>query len=442
MQINMFKKLLPKSLLMRFVLIIVLPVVVGQIIAVQVFYYRHWYNVSNHSSRFIIKEIKTLIKDIENDKIDKGDGNEMEYYNLHFVYRSSSSLPNIPEYRNEELKIFMSELQNSLKHKFVVDLLDRDRKIELFAKINSTDVLQIIIPAKALINPSAFIFILWFVVTGLLLLLITLLFTKNQIKSIVELSKAADLYGRGLQIKKFKPSGATEIRQAGFAFLKMKDRIERQVAKRTQMLAMISHDLKTPLTRMKLRAELMEEGEDKAEFKYDIDVMQKMIASYLDFSRGEGGEKFEVVEINSWLENYFKTNWPRNVVYHPNQTKYKVQIKPLTFTRALANLIENAIKHSEKIEINVETRSSSLSILIDDDGPGISDEEKRNVFKPFFRGDKARALDSSGSVGLGMAISNEIIRGHFGSITLHNSIRLGGLQVKIVLPKYRSYDGS
>jgi two-component system osmolarity sensor histidine kinase EnvZ len=234
----------------------------------------------------------------------------------------------------------------------------------------------------------------------------------------------------------YKPSGAREIRKAGIAFLKMKDRIERQTAKRTQMLAMISHDLKTPLTRMKLQVELMDDSEEKEELNHDINSMQYMISSYLDFARGEGGESFSKVELNKWVADYIKLSWNKsNIELERKKNNIFAQIKIYSFTRALNNIISNATKYSTKIKISVYSQNDNAFITVEDNGKGIDNIEKNHVFKPFYRGNKARTFEDSTNVGLGLAITKEIITGHYGSISLAESKTLKGLLVKIKIPK-------
>jgi two-component system osmolarity sensor histidine kinase EnvZ len=215
----------------------------------------------------------------------------------------------------------------------------------------------------------------------------------------------------------------------------MKDRIERQITKRTQMLAMISHDLRTPLTRMKLQLELMADSEEKEGFKQDIESMQQMINSYLDFARGEGGEEFEVISISPWIAELINKKWRGfDIDFMVIESQTKVQIKPLSFERAISNLITNSIKYATKIKISVYTIGANVIIEIDDNGIGIKDEEKNLSFKPFYRSDKSRSLDNAGNVGLGLTITKEIVTGHYGNISLENSRDLGGLLVKITLP--------
>lgn len=436
-QVKWLKKLLPKTLIGRFALIIIVPSIIGQLLAVEIFYYRHWYNVANYSSRTISKEIKSLVEITKNED---ASSELQEYLSLDYELIENQARPEFPKPLLEELRIFKGELAKTINLPFTVHLINNDRTIELFVEhpIHEEYLYRILIPAKSVINPSAFIFVLWMMGLGIFLLVVTLIFTKNQLKSILILTKAAETYGRGGKIDNFKPTGAKEIRRAGLAFLKMKDRIERQTARRTQVLAMISHDLKTPLTRMKLQVEMMDDSEDRDELKIDIDSMQHMIVSYLDFSRGEGGETLVSVNISSWLTEFINSRWSNKIKAEISEFDDEIEIKPHALGRALSNLIENALKYSTNVKISLSSNEDAISIFVEDDGPGISDEDKKNVFKPFFRADKSRPLDSSSNVGLGLAITREIISGHYGSIHLHDSKDLGGLLVEVKIPKKNS----
>ena len=423
------KNLFPKSLLTRFMLIIIVPVLISQLLAVYLFYKRHWYNVSQNTSYLIATEISELIRNLNSKKIPK-QGN---YLNLEYS-SVSSKLPDHPQEKYvEELEIFKKLLQEELGQEGVI-VLDQGRNVHLYLQIGAQTLL-IKLPYKAILNPTTSIFVLWIIFLTILLLSISLIFSKNQIKSIIELTDTAESYGRGEKTDKYKPSGAKEIRQAGLAFLKMRDRIERQTAKRTQMLAMISHDLKTPLTRMKLQVELMNESEEKEELQYDIDSMQHMIDSYLDFARGEGGEDFKPINLNNWISSYIKTKWSENnISLNISPDQVITLIKPHSFERAIANLVGNAFKHSSKVKISLSSSEDEALIIIEDNGKGIKKDERKSVFKPFYRADKSRSLDNSAGVGLGLAITKEIISGHYGTITLGESKSLKGLLVQIQLP--------
>ncbi|WP_316353341.1 ATP-binding protein [Candidatus Trichorickettsia mobilis] len=423
---------IPKTLLARFMLIIVVPSLIGQILAVFLFYDRHWYNVSYYTSNIIANEIKWLLDNYHNVQTTDTNQHINEYLNLSYQFYQGIKLSKIQPKLNEELEIFKNILNLKLK-KPVIVTLNHEKKIVVSIAFNS-GLLKITFPTKLLLNPTTYIFVSWLIFLTILLLSVSLIFSRNQIKSILELAAAADAFGREQRLD-YKPSGAYEIRQAGLAFLKMKDRIDKQIANRTQMLAMISHDLRTPLTRMKLQLELMPSSEATVELQQDIDTMTQMIATYLDFARSEGGESFQIVEVADWVVNFIQTKYPgHDIAFDIRSHKHKVQIKPFAFARAISNLINNAIKYSTKIKISISETKTSTLIEIEDNGVGIRDQEKKLVFKPFYRSDHARSLEYSSNVGLGLAITKEIITGHYGTITLADSKLLNGLLVRISLP--------
>ncbi len=425
------RRFIPKTLLSRFVLIIIVPTLIGQYFALHLFYERHWYNVSYHISSLIISEIESLLRQ---DAIYQNKNQTKTYLNLSYVLVPNKKIIKNNQNNVEELEIFKKNLSSKIHHPNDI-LLDENGKIKVLIEI-SKNLLIITIPAKILLNPTTYIFVLWVVFLTIILLSVSLIFSKNQIKSILELTNAAEKYGKGEKMSLYKPSGAKEVRRAGLAFIKMKNRIERQATRRTQMLAMISHDLKTPLTRMKLQVELMDNSEEKEELSHDINSMQYMISSYLDFARGEGGESFVEIELNEWIANYLKSSWNKNnIQFITQEASIFIQIKPHSFSRALNNVVSNAIKYSTKIKISVYSHNDDAIITVEDNGKGIDDTEKIHVFKPFYRGNKARTLEHSTNVGLGLTITKEIIIGHYGTISLEKSKSLKGLLVKIKIPK-------
>jgi two-component system osmolarity sensor histidine kinase EnvZ len=430
---HFISKLLPRTLFIRFMFIIIIPILIGQIVAIFLFYDRHWYNVSYYTSTIIINEIESLIKEHRNNSREITHLSE-NYLNLSYQFQINKKLSIKQPKLGEPLTIFKNILATKIHEKNIVKL-NKENKIEVFLELKD-GILYITFPAKLLLNPTVYIFVLWIISLTIILLSVSIIFSKNQIKSILALADSMDKFGQGvLKGKNFKPSGALEIRKAGLAFLKMKTRIEKQITKRTTMLAMISHDLRTPLTRMKLQLELMEESEETTGLKQDILTMQQMINSYLDFAKGESTEEFEEILLLPWMEK-FLNKWSHvNIEFIKPANLDKVLIKPNSFERALSNLIGNAIKYGTKIKISLKDNSSTVAIIIEDNGIGIDDTEKHLVFKPFYRSDKARQLDNASNVGLGLAITKEIINNHKGFIYLEDSKDLGGLSVRIEIPR-------
>ena len=432
--LSIIKKFIPQTLFTRFVLIIIIPTLIGQILAVFLFYDRHWYNVSYYTSNIISNEIHYLLERHKNHDL-KETGLIENYLNLSYQFHQSAKLPLKQPKISEELEIFKNIINVKIDKKNIVRINSQGQIEVLFQLPNG--LLSITFPIKLLMNPTAYIFVLWLMFLTILLLSISLIFSKNQIKSILALADAADTFGRGIKGGEiFKPSGAKEIRKAGLAFLKMKERIEKQIAKRTTMLAMISHDLRTPLTRMKLQLELMDNSEETEGLKQDILTMQQMITSYLDFAKGEAGEEFQITNISSWF-SVFIDKWSHVNIELVKIEDVYVKVKLNAFERAISNVISNGIKYSTKINISVYSTLSQVIIEIEDNGRGIEDKEKPLVFKPFYRLDKSRSLDNFGNVGLGLAITQEIIIAHNGIILLQDSKTLGGLLVKITLPIFR-----
>ncbi|WP_367364148.1 ATP-binding protein [Candidatus Tisiphia endosymbiont of Nedyus quadrimaculatus] len=424
-------KLIPQTLLARFVLIIIVPTLIGQILAVFLFYDRHWYNVSYYTSNIIANEIISLLEQDDNNLLEKNT-TETNYLNLSYQFHQELNLPRKQPRISEELEIFKNIINVKINKKNIVKIND-SKRIEVLFQLTD-GLLKITFPAKLLMNPTAYIFVLWLIFLTILLLSVSLIFSKKQINSILTLADAADQFGQGItRLPTFKPSGAKEIKKAGIAFLKMKERIEQQISKRTRMLAQISHDLCTPLTRMKLQLELMKESEETEGLKEDILTMQQMIKSYLDFAKGENGEEVQIIELSSWLSTIIN-KWPVANIELLATKQITAQIKPINFERAISNVISNAIKYSTKIKITVCSTSTNVIIKIEDNGIGIKDAEKLLVFKAFYRSDKSRPLNNSGNVGLGLAITKEIIIDHNGTISLQDSKILGGLLVEISLP--------
>jgi two-component system osmolarity sensor histidine kinase EnvZ len=426
-------RFMPSSLAARFMLIITIPLIAAQLIGIYIFYVRHWYNVSSSMSQITANELSIIVESFTKGRKDLAyELGRALHLDISF-YPSQKILPS-SNIRREEFETFQNIIEKKIPGRSNIRY-SRSQNI-ITASFELPDgVLEVSMTSKRVTTPTTMIFVYWVFAITLLFLLTSLIFTKNQIRSIIELAKAADDFGKGINYD-FKPSGAKEIRMAGLAFIKMRERIERQIAKRTQMLAMISHDLKTPLTRMKLQLELLPKSDDIKEMENDVIDMQHIIDSYLDFARGEGGEDYQNFQAAEFVKNYVDSiNWGKiKITYGKLSKKLLVNLKPQAFKRAIANIINNAEKYATELHISIYKKSECLIIDIDDNGIGIPDPEKGKVFKPFYRSDNARNISNSSSVGLGLAITKEIIVGHGGMVSLHDSTLLGGLQVRITLP--------
>ena len=291
--------------------------------------------------------------------------------------------------------------------------------------------LQILLPKNKIAPSSARIFALWITLPGLLLITIAIVFLKNQTRPIVNLAKAAEKFGKGEFIKEFRPSGAKEIRQAAYEFDKMRKRITIHLNQRSEMLSGISHDLRTPLTRLKLQLALLNQKDLSKKMGDDIEEMERMLNEYLEFSRNQKSENTETVNIGDLVADVIK-KYDKKKINAYCENNIKINIRQNSIKRCLVNLIDNGLSYGKKIEIFTKKTINDIIIFIDDDGPGIPKQEYANVMKPFYRIDKSRGQNKSG-VGLGLSIANDIIRSHGGIISLEKS-PLNGLRVKISLP--------
>lgn len=431
------KKFLPHSLFRRFLLIILLPNIIVQLVSVYIFYERHWSGVSKHMAVSIAGEVELIVRGIEQtsgearqDFINLTQSSSLDL-NIKFLPSKTISKSDLQQKYN--FQDLLDELEIRLPpRKYSVRQIANYSVIVIETQVD-TDVVQILIPKRSLFTPTTYIFILWMICTTILFVTIAILFMRTQVRSITKLAEVAEKFGRGQDTPSFKPSGATEVRQASQAFIDMKKRINRQVEQRTEMLAGVSHDLRTPLTRMKLQLALMEQSDEITELNQDILEMEKMVQEYLDFAKG----KERVIDANvniadnirSIVAGYKNLNKKIEV---KTQGDIKLHINSNSLRRAITNIVDNALKYGNNVIIASRASEKYAYITVDDDGPGIPDTKREEVFRPFFRLDSARNLDKGGS-GLGLAIARDIVVGYGGDITLDKSTS-GGLKVVIKLP--------
>ncbi len=434
---RLYTYMVPKGILARFALIICAPIIICELVTIYIFYEKVWFNISAHTSKMISNQIKLVLMESENGDLTK----VVKYSQLFNVHiEAIDALPKIYEMPDRtEISILSDILRENFSNFQFIHHETTKPLIVIYFAHDINKCLKISIPSKPLLNPTAEIFILWILGVSTTFLIVAMAFAKNQIRSIEELSEAANSFGSKITLNsppavKFKPSGATEIRRAGIAFIKMQDRIRRQMKKRLHMLASISHDLRTPLTRMILQIELMEANHENQMLKSDLDSMKHMIDSYLDFARGESCEQFTYTEINEYIQEFFKlSRFQKTKLILGNDPIY-AKIRRLSFTRALANLISNAEKYTSYAEVRCFTSNNKIIISIDDNGPGIATHERDLVFKAFYRSDKARDI-GSGSVGLGLPITKEIILAHKGDIYIEDSGILSGARIVVIIPE-------
>lgn len=433
--IYFLKKIVPYSLFGRFMLIIIIPTVLVQVVATYMFYQRHWSSVSSHMMAALAGEVAMIAYISNNQSHEERDRIHKltnEYLTLKTTFLRNKQLRGMPIEMPNELKELHNELIKRIFSQVNVSYFNKKQDVKIEIQM-AKGVLNIIASRKRFDNPTTYIFILWMTGTASILLIIAIMFSRIQIRSISRLAIVAEKFGKGQEISGFKPEGANEVRKAATAFLKMKERIERQINKRTEMLAGVSHDLRTPLTRMKLQLAMLGEGEDIRDLQHDIVEMEKMIQGYLDFARGEGEENSSDVNVTETIEKMVDSyrNYGSNITLTITQGII-MQLRVNAFKRVLTNVIDNGLRYGQQVMINVMTNANYLIITVDDDGEGIPEDQRELVFKPFYRIDSARNLDKGG-VGLGLAIARDIISGHGGTIALGDS-PAKGLRVVIRIP--------
>jgi len=432
------KSIMPKGLFARALLIIIAPMVLLQSVVAYMFMERHYNLVTQRLSAGVVQDIATLIE----------------------VYRAFPQDPNHTQLRRlaqEKLglvvdflpvnelpppgpKPFFSlvdqalseEVRNRIGRPFWVDTVGRSALLEIRIRLDDA-VMRIFAPRGAAYVSNSHIFLGWMVGTSLVLITVAVLFLRNQIRPILQLADAAESFGKGREVPDFRPRGAREVRRAAQAFIEMKRRIERAMEQRTAMLAGVSHDLRTVLTRFKLELAMLADNQEHEAMKKDVDEMGRMLEAYLSFARGDTGEQSAPTDMAAFLEE-LKTDTERDgrrstVSFHGHPI---VTVRPASFKRCLANLVSNAARHAPSISITGHRNHRWLTVTVDDDGPGIAAHLREEVFKPFMRLDDARNQDEGGT-GLGLAIARDIARSHGGDIVLSDS-PLGGLRATVRVP--------
>ena len=431
---NFVKRILPKGLFYRSLIIVAAPIILLQIIITIVFFDSLWIKTNKGMTRSLAGEVKTLFDFYENNPSYRQEITNLYNENFDFVItlKENEILPKTTTER------WYSPMDRSLRREFKpifansywFDTTTHKEVVELRI-IYKNGVLQIFFPKHRIAPSSARIFALWIILPGLLLILIALVFLKNQTRPIINLAKAAEKFGKGEFIKGFRPSGAKEIRQAAYEFDKMRKRITVHLNQRSEMLSGISHDLRTPLTRLKLQLTFLKQKDLAKKISDDVEEMEKMLNEYLEFASQQKSEETELTNLNNIIEDIVKKYEDKQISLFLEENS-EISIRPNSIKRCLINLIDNSLSYGGKAEIFTTKTMNNLIILIDDDGPGISESEYLNVMKPFYRIDKSRGQNKSG-VGLGLSIANDIIRSHGGNISLEKSA-LSGLRVKISLP--------
>ena len=427
------KRLLPKQLFYRALLIVAAPIIILQITISIVFFDSLWIKTNKGMTRALVGEIKTFIDAYDKEPYNKDLLTDLFQEHLNFNVKFEPSKMIQEKYQERWFSPIDRNLRRELKSKklnFWFNTTTYKDLIDL--KIEYLDgYFQFYIPKERVTSSSARMFALWITFPAFLLITIAIIFLKNQTRPIVNLAKASEKFGRGEEVNEFRPSGALEIRQAGYEFDKMRKRIVRHLNQRSEMLAGISHDLRTPLTRMKLQLTFIKDKNISKKLSGDIDEMEKMLNEYLQFSKSRSIEKTETFDIADLLESTVKKYNNKNITTKITKRTY-INARKNLIQRCVNNLIDNSIKYANNINIELEKIKNNIIIIIDDDGIGIPKNEYNNIFKPFYKIDKSRN-ETKSSVGLGLSIASDIIKSHGGNISLSQSAQKG-LRVKIILP--------
>jgi len=434
----MLEKIFPRTLFVRSLIILIAPILLMQIVIGSVFFDSVWFKTHKALVRITAGEINTFLvlypefeKKNEVNKLIKTYG---EKNGIQISFKTE-----IKKLPSQDLTKWYSLYDQIIKEEFTKKLADPfwhnvrfdSDYVQIFI-LNNNQIIEFLIPKSNIRSKSGRIFALWIIIPSLIFLLISLIFLRNQLKPIILLSRAAEKFGKGQYDSDFKVSGALEIRQASYEFERMKKRILKHISQRTAMLSGISHDLKTPLTRLKLQIELLNKNQKLNSLKEEITEMEKMINEYLDFASNQYSqpiENFNIIQlIQNLIDKSFKKNIriksPKNLVFSGRKNLIR---------RCIANLINNSQKYAENISITCKKIKTTIQINIDDDGPGIADEHKEKVFRPFYRVDKSRTLNDS-NVGLGLSIVEDIVNSHGGTVKLLNNPKGKGLRVSLSFP--------
>ena len=428
-----YKKIIPSSLLGRSLIIVFAPILILVVLTTFIFYQTSWSIISKRLAQSVVADINVIVKLIDQNLKTEAIQIAKKDFKMDVIYKKDTDL-NPLSFRPQR-GILPRRLQQSLEElerPFFYDLSNLEKGAAIAIQLNN-DLLIISVHKDRLYNETAFVFLLWMFFASLILLLLSYLFMKGQIRPLKRLAIIAETFGRGLDAPELKGSGSLEIRQTTNAFNQMRTRIKRFIKQRTDMLAGVSHDLRTPLTRMKLQLSLMKDDDAKKELEYDIKEMTAMLNSYVSFVRGETPETIENIQLNNLIKNICQNlDREKYEITETYSRKIDTSGRPLQIKRAIQNILDNARRYASKIQIDVSANNDECFISISDNGPGIPEKNYEDVFKPFFTLDPSRNK-MKGESGLGMTISRDIIRSHGGDIKLSPS-SIGGLKTVINLP--------
>ena len=430
------KRVLPRSLFGRTLLIFVLPTFLMLAVATYVFFDRHWFTVTQRMTHALSGDIAVIV-DLLQKSDNAGSANEVinmasTKMDLTVTFSPGQSLPQQRPIRGPIAVMLKHELNQSLSNSYVLDMTYAPETISIQVGVPD-GVYTVLSPERRVYTPTTQVFILWMTGSSILLTSVALLFMRNQIRPIRRLADAAEAIGKGREVPWFKIEGSSEVRQAGAALMVMRDRLKRQITQRTAMLAGVSHDLRTPLTRMRLQIELMGTTADTEELSGDIDEMEEMLNAYLAFARGEEAEAAVPTDIAELLEEIANSARRQNPNLSLNApTGIEIILRRNAVKRCLTNLVGNALRYGSRAEITASTQDNVVTILIDDNGTGIAADRREDMFRPFTRMEESRN-PATGGIGLGLTIARDIARFHGGDVVLEDS-PLGGLRARVWLP--------
>lgn len=433
----------PKGLYARALIIIIAPVVLLQSVLVFVFMERHWDTVTRRLSSAVTGDMAAIVAMLEtyNTEEERERITEMAREKMRLRVSVLEPTPLPPPADKPFFSLLDRVLSNEIRQKigkpFWIDTVGRSNLVEVRVQLEDS-VVQFVARRSQTYASNSHIFMFWMVGTSLVLLIIAVLFLRNQIRPILRLADAAEAFGKGQDVENFHPAGAREVRRASRAFILMKERIERQIDQRTAMLSGVSHDLRTVLTRFRLQLALLSSSQDTSEMEADVEEMQRMLEEYLAFAKGESGEDTAAISLSTLVsELATHAELAKVAVSTKIEGEDTIKARPNALKRCLMNLVSNACRVATEIEISVENRENEQNVAkfhIDDNGPGIPEEEYGSVFKPFYRLDEARTVsEEQGGTGLGLSIALDIARSHGGNIELSQS-PLGGLRASVLIP--------
>ena len=429
---------MPSGLLGRSLLILMTPMLLLQIVTVLIFFERHWDTVARQLSRGLAGDVVFVI-DYLGEYPDAGHFEWLQHsartrLQLDILFEPDEILER--QITQPPFGLVSQELFNALNERlqrpFFFDLDVDDRKLEIRVQLKD-GVLSVVAPRKRLYSSTTYIFFMWIAGSALILYGVAVMFMRNQVRPIRRLAKAADQFGRGVEVDTFKPEGAAEVRLAASSFISMRDRIARHLSQRTALLAGVSHDLRTPLTRMKLELAMQGSLPGVDALKQDVVDMERMVDAYLAFARGEEGEKAIPTDIGKLITDQVGESLRdgQQIDLHIADS-LEMDLRPQSVRRCLANIMSNAGRYANNLSVRAGRRGQDYEIVFDDDGPGIPVDKREDVFKPFYRLEESRN-QATGGVGLGMTIARDSARGHGGDVFLEDAPG-GGLRVRLVLP--------